>query len=124
MAMKRQSLKLDEIDWQALMGIAADCGCEYRDEPSWRRLIDHIASGRLTVVNRPDKRIQAFQEKMRKPIREQRHQEQAINWTAQAERERLRHERKRRAAGIAPRGAQEALEQATGYRDEFGRLTE
>ena len=124
MAMKRQSLKLDEIDWQALMGIAADCGCEYRDEPSWRRLIDHLASGRLTVVNRPDKRIQAFQEKMRKPIREQRHQEQAINWKAQAERERLRHERKRRAAGIAPRGAQEALEQATGYRDEFGRLTE
>jgi hypothetical protein len=87
-------------------------------------LIDHIASGRLTVVNRPDKRIQAFQEKLRKPIREQRHQEQAINWTAQAERERLRHERKRRAAVIAPRGAQEALEQATRYRDEFGRLTE
>ena len=122
--MKRQSLKLDEIDWQALMGIAADCGCEYRGEPSWRRLFDHIASGKLTVVDRPDKKIQAFQEKMRKPIREQRHQEQTINWKAQDERERLRHERKRRAAGIPPRGAQEALDEAMGYRDESGRLTD
>ena len=122
--MKRQSLKLDDIDWQVLMGIAADCGCEYRGEPSWRRLFDHIASGKLTVVDRPDKKIQAFQEKMRKPIREQRHQEQTINWKAQDERERLRHERKRRAAGIPPRGAQEELEKATGYRDEFGRLTD
>jgi hypothetical protein len=89
-----------------------------------RAVGDHIASGRLSVVDRPDKRIQAFQEKLRKPIREQRHQEQAINWKAQDERERLRHERKRRAAGIAPRGAQEELEKATGYRDEFGRLNE
>jgi hypothetical protein len=30
--MKRESLKLDEIDWQALLGIACDCGCEYRGE--------------------------------------------------------------------------------------------
>jgi hypothetical protein len=87
-------------------------------------LIDHIASGKLMVVDKPNKRIQAFQEKLRKPIREQRQQEQAINWKAQAERERLRHERKRRAAGIPPRGAQEELEKATGYRDEFGRLTD
>lgn len=43
-----------------LGGIAADCGCEYRGEPSWRRLIDHIASGKLTVVDKPNKRIQAF----------------------------------------------------------------
>jgi hypothetical protein len=121
---KRQSLKLDEIDWQALTGIAADLGCEYRGEPSWRRLIDHIASGKLSVVDRPDKRIQAFQEKMRKPLREQRQVEQAANWKAQDERDRLRQERKRRAAGIAPRGAQEELEKATGYRDEFGRLNE
>lgn len=87
-------------------------------------MIDQIASGKLTVVDRPDKRIRSFQEKLRKPIREQRHQEQAINWNAQAERERLRHERKRRAAGIPPRGAQEALDEAMGYRDEFGRLTD
>jgi len=120
MTMKRQSLKLDDIDWQVLLGIAADCGCEYRGEPSWRRLFDHIASGKLTVVDRPDKRVQAFQEKIRRPLREQ--QEQRLN--ARSERERLRHEQKRRAAGIPPRGAQEELEKATGYRDEFGRLTD
>jgi len=120
MTMKRQSLKLDEVDWQALMGIARECGCEYRGEPSWRRLFDHIASGKLTVVDRPDKRIRAFQEKMRRPLKEQREQ----RLEARQERERLRHEQKRRAAGIPPRGAQEALDQATGYRDEFGKLTE
>jgi len=122
--MKRQSLKLDEIDWQVLTGIASELGCEYRGEPSWRRLIDYIASGKLTVVAKPDKKIQVFQEKLRKPIREQREEERAINCEAQSERNRLRHERKRRAAGIPPRGAQEELEKATGYRDEFGRLTE
>ena len=47
MTMKRQSLKLDDIDWQVLLGIAADCGCEYRGTPSWRRLFDDIASGKL-----------------------------------------------------------------------------
>jgi len=40
------------------------------------------------------------------------------------ESDRLRHEQKRRAAGIAPRGGQEELEKVTGYRDEFGRLNE
>jgi hypothetical protein len=124
MDMKRQSLKLDEIDWQALMGIARECGCEYRGEPSWRRLFDEIASGKLTVVNRPDKRVKAFQEKLRRPILEQRRQRQAANWAARSERDRLRQEQNRRAAGIPPRGAQEALDQATGYRDEFGFLTE
>ena len=124
MTMKRQSLKLDEIDWQVLTGIAADCGCEYRGEPSWRRLIDQIASGKLTVADRPDKRIQAFQEKMRQPLREQQQKKLLANFMARAERNRLRHEWKRRAAGIAPRGAQEELEKATGYRDEFGRLME
>src|SRR5580704_6539812 len=69
LTMKRQSLKLDDIDWQALMGIARELGCEYRGEPSWRRLIDRIASGKLTVVDRPDKRIRAFQKKLRRPVR-------------------------------------------------------
>jgi hypothetical protein len=124
MTMKRQSLKLDEIDWQALMGIAADCGCEYRGEPSWRRLIDEIASGKLSVVNRPDKRIRAFQEKLRKPIREQREKQSSAKWVARMECDRLRQEKIRRAAGIPPRGAQEALDEAMGYRDEFGRLTD
>ena len=124
MTMKRQSLKLDEIDWQVLMGIAADCGCEYRGTPSWRRLFDDIASGKLSVVNRPDKRVRDFQTKQRRPMIEQRQKQQTANWTARGERDRLRQEQKRRAAGIPPRGAQEALDQAMGYRDEFGILTE
>ena len=44
-------------------------------DSSGRRLIDYIASGKLTVLDRPDKKIQAFQEKLRKPIREQRQAE-------------------------------------------------
>ena len=122
--MKRQSLKLDDFDWQVLLGIAADCGCEYRGEPSWRRLFDDIASGTLTVINRPDKRIRAYQAKLRRPRLEQRQKQQSANWTARSERDRLRQEQNRRAAGIPPRGAQEALDESTGYRDEFGRLTE
>ncbi len=124
MTMKRQSLKLDEIDWQVLLGIAADCGCEYRGTPSWRRLFDDIASGKLSVVNRPDKRVRDFQTKQRRPMIEQRQKQQAANCTARGERNRLRQEQKRRAAGIPPRGAQEALDDATGYRDEFGTLTD
>jgi hypothetical protein len=88
MAMKRQSLKLDEIDWQVLMGIAADCGCEYRGTPSWRRLFDDIASGKLSVVNRPDKRVRNFQAKLRQPMIEQRQKQQTANWTARGERDR------------------------------------
>ena len=101
--MKRKSLKLDEIDWQTLLGIARELGCEYQGKPSWRRLIDAIASGNLTVVNRPDKRIRAFQEKMRKPMRDEQRKREAANWLARPERDRLRQERKRRAAGIPPR---------------------
>ncbi len=92
MTMKRQSLKLDDIDWQVLLGIAADCGCEYRGTPSWRRLFDDIASGKLSVVNRPDKRVRDFQAKRRRPMIEQRQKQQAANWTARGERDRLRQE--------------------------------
>ena len=122
--MKRQSLKLDEIDWQALMGIACQMGCEYRDEPSWRRLIDYIASGKLTVANRPNKRVQEFHEDLKAPGKQKQQMHSLKKFTAKMERDRLRQERKRRAAGIAPRGAQEELEKATGYRDGFGRLNE
>jgi hypothetical protein len=124
MTMKWQSLKLDEFDWQVLMGIAADCGYEYRGTPSWRRLFDDIASGKLSVVNRPDKRVRDFQAKLRRPMIEQRQKQQTANWTARSERDRLRQEQKRRAAGIPPRGAQESLDKAMGYRDESGRLTD
>ncbi len=71
------------------------------------------------MVNRPDKRVRDFQAKLRRPMIEQ-----TANWTARGERDRLRQEQKRRAAGIPPRGAQEALDEATGCRDESGRLTD
>ena len=114
MTMKRQSLKLDEIDWQVLLDIARKCGCEYRGEPSWRRLFDTIASGKLSVVNRPDKRVRDLQAKLRQPMLEHRQKQGTANWVARMERDRLRHEQKRRAAGIPPSGAQEALDEATG----------
>ena len=99
--------------------------CQYSGlTPLWRRLFDDIASGNLSVVNRPDKRVRDFQTKMRRPLIEQRQKQQTANWTARGERDRLRQEQNRRAAGIPPRGAQEALDEATGYRDEFGRLTD
>ncbi len=115
MEMKRQSLKLDEIDWQALLGIARECGCEYRGEPSWRRLFDEIASGHLAVMNRPDKRVRAFQERLRRLMREQSQEQLRENCEERADRDRLRQEKIRRAAGILPHGAQEALDEATGY---------
>lgn len=117
--MKRQSLELDEIDWQVLLGIAREFGCEYRGEPSWRRLIDDIASGKLSVVNKPDKRVCKFQEEQRRPLREDRQKRSTANWVARYERDRLRQERIRRAAGIAPRGAQEPLDEVNGVEDEF-----
>ena len=116
--MKRQSLKLDEIDWQALTGIAAHCGCEYRGEPSWRRLIDWIASGKLTVVDKPNRRIQAFQNQMLRPRRD----EMAARIGKRMEQDRQRQDQKRRVAGILPRGAQEALDREMGQTDEFSVL--
>ena len=103
--MKRQSLKLDEIDWQALLGIACDCGCEYRGELSWRRLFDEIASGK----SRPGgtgrtSAFAHFKRNMRRPIIEARQKQLSANREARMERDRLRQERKRRAAGSpAPR---------------------
>jgi hypothetical protein len=38
----------------------------------WRRLFDDIASGKLSVVNRPDKRVRDFQAKLQRPMIEQR----------------------------------------------------
>jgi hypothetical protein len=105
-------------------GLARVCGSEYRGIPSWRRLFDNIASGKLSAVNKPDKRVRDFQAKRRRPLIEQRQKQQTANWTARGERDRLRQEQNRRAAGIPPRGAQEALDEATGHRDAFGRLTE
>lgn len=115
MALKRKSTEMDDANWIALEKVAARCGCTYGGKPSWRRLLTLIARGVL-VVNVQDKsRLHEI-----RPWRK---------WTsaelhARAERDRLRQEQKRRAAGIPPRGAQEALDEATGYRDESGRLTD
>ena len=111
MALKRKSTEMDDANWLALEKVAARCGCTYGGKPSWRRLLTLIARGVL-VVSVKDKSGLLW-------IRQPR------TWTvaelhARAERDRLRQEQKRRAAGIPPRGAQEALDEATGYRDEFG----
>jgi hypothetical protein len=84
-------------------------------QPSWRRLLTLIARGVLAVSVQDKSRLHEI-----RPWRK---------WTlaeldARSERDRLRQEQKRRAAGIPPRGAQESLDEATGHRDEFGRLTD
>ena len=120
--MKRHSLKFDELDQRVLLGIAHECGCQYQGNPSWRRLIHKIVTGDLTVLNKPDQCVREFQAELRQPMLEQRQKQAPAKRKAQAERDRLRQEQKRRAAGIAPSGAQEALEIATGYRNECGIL--
>ena len=47
--MRRESLKLQESDWQRLDKLAAATGSEYSGKPSWRRLILRIARGEVTV---------------------------------------------------------------------------
>jgi hypothetical protein len=107
--MKRKSLKLDDIDWQALQGIASDHGCKYRGEPSFRRLVRAIARGEVAVVNRPSKRVRDFQEQMRRPMREQEERESLAKCHARAERDRWRQEQNRLKAGISPRRDPHAL---------------
>ena len=53
--MRRESLKLQESDWQRLDQLAAATGSEYSGKPSWRRLILRIARGEVTV--RSTKRV-------------------------------------------------------------------
>lgn len=53
--MRRESLKLQESDWQRLDKLAAATGSEYSGKPSWRRLILRIARGEVTA--RSTKRV-------------------------------------------------------------------
>jgi hypothetical protein len=115
MTLKRKSTEMNDANWIALDKVAARCRCTYGGKPSWRRLLTLIARGVLVVSVQDKSRLHE--------IRKRR------TWTlaelhARAERDRLRQEQKRRAAGIPPRGAQEALDEATGHRDESGRLTD
>src|ERR1017187_9734777 len=47
--MKRESLKLQDLDWFYLHEIAFDTGSIYSGKPSWRRLVARIARGELVV---------------------------------------------------------------------------
>lgn len=64
--MRRESLKLQESDWQRLDKLAAATGSLYSGAPSWRRLILRIARGEITV--RATKRaLRRSNEKVRDP---------------------------------------------------------
>lgn len=94
MALKRKSTEMEANNWIALEKVAARCGCLYGDKPSWQRLLTLISRGVL-VVSVKDKHAVHY---LRKPR----------EWTKpelqeSAERDRLRQERIRRAAGIPPR---------------------
>ena len=112
---KRKSTEMDEANWIALNKVAARCGCTYGGKPSWRRLLTLIVRGVLAVSVRDKVRVHEIRKRKEWTLDE-------LN--ARAERDRLRQEKIRRAAGIPPRGAQEALDEATGCRDELGMLTE
>ena len=74
------------------------------------------------MVNRPGKRVRDFQAELRRPMLEHRQKQETASWVARMERDWLRQEQNRRAAGIPPRGAQEALDEATGWSDGFEAL--
>lgn len=57
--MKRESLKLQESDWQALQTLAGETGSLYGGEPSWRRLVKRIARGELRLMDGRQKLVQA-----------------------------------------------------------------
>ena len=118
MSLKRASTEMTQAKWEALSQIAADCDCFYSGKPSWRRLLSRIASGEL-VVHKAAATVLARIHRARWAAR----RKPPEVYAAQAERARLYQEKRRRAAGIPPRGAQEALDVATGYRDESGTLT-
>lgn len=47
---KRESLKMNEDDWQQLTQVAAATSSIYSGEPSWRRLILRIARGEVRAT--------------------------------------------------------------------------
>ena len=101
MPLKRKSTEMDEANWIALDKIAARCGCTYGGKPSWRRLLTLIARGVLAVSVKDKSGLLWIRNPRIRTIAE---------LHARAERDRLRQEKIRRAAGIPPRGAEEELE--------------
>ena len=102
---------MDEANWNALTSVAEKCGCVYNGKPSWRRMLTLIARGVLEVTIKDKHKLY-----VRRTHTKDTHE--------LAEENRLRHEMKRRAAGIPPRGAQAALDEANGCNDIFERLAE
>jgi hypothetical protein len=47
--MRRESLKLQDSDWQRLEKLAAASHSIYAGKPSWRRMILRIARGQITL---------------------------------------------------------------------------
>lgn len=47
--MRRESLKMQEQDWQRLEDLTAATGSEYSGKPSWRRLMLRITRGEITL---------------------------------------------------------------------------
>ena len=47
--MKRQSVKLQDSDWERLNKIASQTGSVYMGKASWRRLLGRVARGELVI---------------------------------------------------------------------------
>ena len=52
-AMKRESLKMQEEDFQRLTQVAAETSSIYSGAPSWRRLVLRIARGEVHCKEAP-----------------------------------------------------------------------
>jgi hypothetical protein len=94
MALKRKSTEMDDAYWHALEHVAADCECFYNGKPSWRRLLTLIARGVLVVSVQDKSRLHEIRKRRTWTLAELRER---------AERDRLRQEKIRRAAGVEPR---------------------
>jgi len=90
MALKRKSTEMDETNWIALEKVAAKCGCLYSGKPSWRRLFTLSARGVLVVSVKDKFGLHLRRARVKDP-------------RERAERDRLRQEKIRRAAGVEPR---------------------
>ena len=94
MPLKRKSTEMDDANWLALEKVAARCGCTYGGKPSWRRLLTLIARGVLVVSVQDKVRVHEIRKRRTWTLAELRER---------AERDRLRQENIRRAAGIPAR---------------------
>ncbi len=85
---------MDVQYWASLERVAARVGAVYSDKPSWRRLLWLIARGALEVRVKDGSKFFRSNDGKYADVHER------------AERQRLYQEKRRRDAGILPRGAQ------------------